>query len=335
MARKIPERLIWADTVRVLAIYFVILVHSLGASAKNILSFSPAIASTCVPLFIMLSGALLLNKKENYSIFYKKRFLRLLLPWVTWTIIYCVIKFFQNPTPNFSGILSLFSSTFTSFWFLPMIAALYIITPALRIFVEGAKFKDIALIVFLWFIGIAVLPYYKNSLAFPFFVDDGIVRQVFTYLGYFLLGAVIIKIKLPKLRFLFLIFAFGIALSLFNYYLRIAYHLFHPEFSFSYIFPGVILTSASIFSIIKALNNKLNSLSKHIKSLIISLSTMSLGIYFIHGLITDWLLKTINRTYFFRMTYLGEWINSLALFLISYLIIFALTKIPLVKKFIT
>jgi surface polysaccharide O-acyltransferase-like enzyme len=335
MAKKNPKRLIWADTVRILAIYFVILVHSLGASAKNILSFSPAIASTCVPLFIILSGALLLNKKENYTFFYKKRFLRLMLPWFTWTIIYCVINFFQSPTHNFTETLSLFSSTLTSFWFLPMIAALYLITPALRIFAEGAKLKDFALIIFLWFIGISVLPYYKNSLAFPFYVDDGIVRQVFTYLGYYLLGAVLMKVKLPKLRFLLIIFAFGITLSLINYYLRTAYHLLHPEFSFSYIFPGVILTSAAIFSIVKTLNKKLNSFSNPVKSLIISLSTASLGIYFIHGLITKWLLITTKSPYLFHVSFLGEWVNSIALFLISYLIILALTKIPLVKKFIT
>ena len=335
MINKISERLVWADIIRVLAIYFVILVHSLGASAKNAFPLSSSIASTCVPLFIMLSGALLLDKKENYSYFYKKRFLRLILPWITWTLIYFGIKFLQNPTPDFIKTLSLFSSTLTSFWFLPMIAALYIITPALRIFTVNAKPKDMFFIILLWFLSISVLPYYKNSFAFPFYVDDGIVRQVFTYLGYYLLGAAIIKIKLPRLRVLLFGLAFGISLSLINYYIRTVNNLPLPFFSFSYIFPGVVISSAAVFLIVKSLNKNLNSLNKQVKLLIISLSTASFGIFFIHGLITDYFSKILGRPYLFNVGFFGEWINSLTLFIISYLIILLLAKIPFVKKFIT
>lgn len=334
MSKNFATRTIWLDVVRILAIYFVVLVHSLGAAASNT-PLSPAFASTCVPLFVILSGALLLNKQESYSSFYKKRFLRLGLPWATWTVIYVLIKLFQNPSLDFSNALSLFSTTFTSFWFLPMIAGIYLITPALRIFAKGAKSRDFVLLIILWFLSLSVLPYYKNSMAFPFFVDDGIVRQVFTYLGYFLLGAVLIRIKLPRLRILLALLAAGISLSIINYYLRTINNQLSPSFSFSYIFPGIVIASTALFASIRALGDRLGKLKPWAKSLIFSLSTASLGIYFVHGLLTDWFLKILGRPYLFKLAFLGEWVNSLVLFAMSYLIILSLTKIPYLKKIIT
>jgi surface polysaccharide O-acyltransferase-like enzyme len=333
MSKNFTTRIIWLDVVRILAIYFVVLVHSLGAAASNS-TISSAFASTCVPLFVILSGALLLNKQESYSSFYKKRLLRLGLPWATWTIIYVLIKLFQTPPPDFSNALSLLSATFTSFWFLPMIAGLYLITPALRIFAKGAKPRDFALLIIFWFLSLSVLPYYRNSMAFPFFVDDGIVRQVFTYLGYFLLGAVLIRVKLPKLRNLLALLVLGISLSIINYYLSTTNHQLSPSFSFSYIFPGIIIASAALFASIKSLGNRLDKLNSLAKSLIISLSTASLGIYFVHGLLTDWFLKELGSPYLFKIAFLGEWVNSLVLFALSYLIILGLTRIPYLKRII-
>jgi len=154
-------------------------------------------------------------------------------------------------------------------------------------------------------------------------------------LGYYLLGAAIIKIKLPRLRVLLFGLAFGISLSLINYYIRTVNNLPLPFFSFSYIFPGVVISSAAVFLIVKSLNKNLNSLNKQVKLLIISLSTASFGIFFIHGLITDYFSKILGRPYLFNVGFFGEWINSLTLFIISYLIILLLAKIPFVKKFIT
>src|SRR5437868_2983261 len=85
------KRLLWADLVRIMAIYLVLVVHSSFLS-RNIDSLSSlAIAKICIPLYVMVSGALLLGKKETYQSFFKKRFSRLLYPWVTWTLIYLVI----------------------------------------------------------------------------------------------------------------------------------------------------------------------------------------------------------------------------------------------------
>ncbi len=326
--------MIWADVVRALAIYLVVLVHSLDAAPFDQTFFSTAVSATCVPLFVILSGALLLQKKESYRQFYQKRFVRLVLPWLTWTLVYMIVELWQHPVFGFVQLFKLFSATLTSFWFLPMIVGLYLITPALRILVANAKPKDILFLCLLWFLSIGILPYYRNTMAFPFFVDDGIVRQVFTYLGYYLLGAWMMEIKLPSTRTLFLGFFLGIGLSIANFILATANHWLDPHFSFNYIFPGTIIASASLFAIIKT-SFKFNELKPAFVSLITSLSMAALGIYFIHGLLEEWFLHVLGRPYLFKMVIFGEWINSLTLYLISFLIILALTRVPFLKRFVT
>ena len=87
------KRLVWADILRIFAIYLVVFVHSTSLQATSFLSVLQliilfAIAKTCVPLFFMLSGALLLPKVEPTSYFLKKRFLRIFVPYIFWTIIF-------------------------------------------------------------------------------------------------------------------------------------------------------------------------------------------------------------------------------------------------------
>lgn len=65
------KRVLWADLVRIVAIYLVLVVHSsslpqVNLKYLNIGFVTLAVAMTCVPLFVMVSGALLLPKKETY-----------------------------------------------------------------------------------------------------------------------------------------------------------------------------------------------------------------------------------------------------------------------------
>lgn len=57
----------------------------------------------CVPLFVMLTGMLLLPVKQEIGEFYHKRMLRVIIPFVIWSLLY-------NLFPWFTGILGLNSS---------------------------------------------------------------------------------------------------------------------------------------------------------------------------------------------------------------------------------
>lgn len=86
------------DILRSLAIIAVILVHVSGAYVDKFMQlgaenwwFAHGINSAmrfCVPIFVMISGALLLGRDESYETFIKKRFLRVFFPYLIWNSLY-------------------------------------------------------------------------------------------------------------------------------------------------------------------------------------------------------------------------------------------------------
>ena len=95
------------DLIRTMAIFFVVLIHSMGLlngtpETKSILVIKGfySLIHVGVHLFVMLSGALLLGKEEPLNLFFKKRFHRVLIPFFSWSIIVSTIHFFQNGGRN-------------------------------------------------------------------------------------------------------------------------------------------------------------------------------------------------------------------------------------------
>src|SRR5512136_926111 len=99
------------DLIRTVAILLVIMVHAaiephpivtLMNQAEVIRWFTvntyDAFADPSVPLFVMLSGALLLEpgKIEPIRVFLKKRAMRLGLPFIFWGAAYFLWRFFVN-----------------------------------------------------------------------------------------------------------------------------------------------------------------------------------------------------------------------------------------------
>ena len=95
----IHKRMLWADVVRIIAIYLVVQIHtSSDAFSSSFFSHGPGIILSklgvvSVPLFVMLSGALLLGKQESYKTFFSKRCIKVLIPWIIWTFVYMYFNF--------------------------------------------------------------------------------------------------------------------------------------------------------------------------------------------------------------------------------------------------
>ncbi|HYT45383.1 MAG TPA: acyltransferase family protein, partial [Methylomirabilota bacterium] len=151
-----PQRMLWPDVIRIIAIYLVVQIHTsyTPPSWQWLVTILFKFGVMGVPLFVILSGALLLGKQEDYKTFFRKRCMRVLLPWIVWTFLYMIYffkvnhhqtiaNFFTAHTSPFSQWLHFFLVTFlTELWFLPMIFSLYLITPLLRIITIYANDSD-------------------------------------------------------------------------------------------------------------------------------------------------------------------------------------------------
>ena len=94
------------DVIRFVAILVVFSIHCMaGLDAQRdsdtnifISNLLHAFQGIGVPLFVLLSGALLLGKQESPLVFLKKRMVRVLIPFLSWSVILFGIYYFVDPT---------------------------------------------------------------------------------------------------------------------------------------------------------------------------------------------------------------------------------------------
>jgi surface polysaccharide O-acyltransferase-like enzyme len=97
-----------------------------------------------IPVFVMISGALLLDdaRRESAGQFYRRRMVRVGIPLVVWSVAYLLVRRFIDHESLSAGSivrLILTGDPYYHLWFLYMIFGLYLITPALRTFVRCAS----------------------------------------------------------------------------------------------------------------------------------------------------------------------------------------------------
>ncbi|MGE5042298.1 MAG: acyltransferase [Candidatus Levyibacteriota bacterium] len=332
------NRLFSADLMRILAIYLIIVLHLAPSNYVGLKHPEGLIISSLlqisVPLFVMLSGGLLLGKSESYGTFFKKRFIRVVSPWIFWTTVFTFLIIFNNQYSILSFVKIFHSVFIPMFWLLPTLSGLYLLTPSLRIYIKHAKQKEVWLMVLLWFITVSILPYFRSSPGFPMVPDNGIVRLIISMLGYYILGYLITKLKPSKNNFLIFIILFLAGLSLSS----LTYAGIIRSGDVSNISPGSVLLTISTFALFyfseKVLSNKF---SMRIKTIIAGISKATFGVYFAHYLFTNhpplpiFLRGDEIHTYI----WFSPFLNGMLIMGICLVIIFLLQKIPILGKYVT
>lgn len=102
-------KIVWVDVLRLVAILMVIICHvndSFSAPAASLAADNPlkevltmtacvygSLVRACVPLFVAITGMLLLPIKDSPSVFYKKRLSRIVAPFLIWAFVYNLIPY--------------------------------------------------------------------------------------------------------------------------------------------------------------------------------------------------------------------------------------------------
>lgn len=146
-----PAALEWVDGTRSIAAMAVVLLHVaanavvdrslLGTSAWWAANILDSATRWCVPVFVMLSGALLLSPSkaaESSRDFFRKRIGRVLIPLLFWALFYLAYQLY--PAHAAGEVLpwqQLWQQTrigmpYFHLWFMFMLLGLYAVTPLLR-----------------------------------------------------------------------------------------------------------------------------------------------------------------------------------------------------------
>jgi len=197
------DRDITLDVLRVLAAFAVVVLH---VSAKLVVQ-SPSVSDGmwwygnvadsasrwCVPVFVMISGALLLGRcKVSPGAFYKRRFGRLLVPVLAWSIFYLAWDTVRGEelTVRYTIASLLDGGAYYHMWYLYMAVGLYALTPLLSQGVANAspgKLVALAASVFCFSIPVAMRQALIGGSRAPF------VMQSVLYVGYYVLGYAIVR----------------------------------------------------------------------------------------------------------------------------------------------
>ncbi len=284
------------ELIRALAIACVVYIHTSSVIVNNLhqvdqtswffLTFLDALVRWCVPVFIMVSGSLLLRKSEPYLYFFKRRLGRIGLPLLIWLPLYWLaVSVFQSPLPGPKELFQavVYEQPYVHLYFLFVMLQLAILTPWLRSVVRTLTRRSFMLLIAI-FIYIGMAYQLKTTFVFYLFVP---------YLGYYLYGFfakdLTLKTRRNKLIGLSTV-ALSAALLVVAQYFMIQGQLTIPGIAkptelVVYLSPLVVLMSLLVFPLLNdpAVVRRISRVVS--PKIITSLGECSFGIYLIHPIL--------------------------------------------------
>ncbi len=140
------KHLYYFDILRIVAALGVVFMHVAAQPLRGgingewqVLNLLTSLSFTAVPLFMMMSGYLLLSgeRTADVSLLLKKRLPRLLVPLLFWTVVvvlYLMYRWGETTAAQFFNRLlpALHQPAWIHFWYMYTLAALYVLSPVLN-----------------------------------------------------------------------------------------------------------------------------------------------------------------------------------------------------------
>lgn len=168
------SRIYFLDYLRVVATFMVILVHCiepfyLGGNGTYIASKSDAVwvttinslLRTSVPLFVMMSSYLLVPIQGAASDFFRRRAVRVAIPFIVWSLLYAIIPAWgSGGEVDIVDNLQILSLNFLPLsghlWFVYMILGVYLIMPIISPWLERVSARGERIFIGIWLLATAV-----------------------------------------------------------------------------------------------------------------------------------------------------------------------------------
>lgn len=336
------QHIVWLDVVRFIAMFTVVCCHCTDpfnfypGTAPNIGEIKlwgaiyGSVLRPCVPLFVMITGALLLPVRGDASTFYKKRIPRVFYPFLIWSVLYnlfpwitgllglnpqIILDFFpyageevmqQSFSVSLEYILMIpfnFSILAVHMWYIYLLIGLYLYLPVFSAWVEKASERAKLMFLLAWGVTL-LLPYYYQ------FVSNylwgtcswnsfGMLYAFAGFNGYLLLGHYLKNLEWSLKKTLAIgipMFAVGYAVT----FLGFRHITALPEYTdemlelfFTYCSLNVVMMTIPVFMLAKKV--KVNS--ERMKKALANLTVCGFGIYMIHYFFTGSsvvLMRAIN-----------------------------------------
>ena len=319
------QRIIYLDFLKVIAIFLMVANHCVDnvTPAERALpwynlwgSVYNSFTRPAIPLFMMVTGILLLPTKMDMGSFYKKRLSRVLIPFLVWSVLYNLFPWFTgllNCDPETIHVFFKWADTSQAFgdalrnilmipfnfsafavqmWYVYLLIGIYLYIPVFSAWVEKSDKRSQRIFLAIWAVSLFV-PYLRNYLTENLFGECswnefGLFYYFAGFSGYMLLGYHLVKYplqmsKVSKYALAAIAFAIGYAVTLIGFKNATAVEGQSEamvELFFTFCSPNVALMTFAIFLIAKDLRFE----NKRINRFISQFSICTFGIWMCHYL---------------------------------------------------
>lgn len=281
----VKERIVYLDVLRVLSICAVVLLHvtcngifTYPVDSFNWIACNAANSLTrwSVPVFVMISGALMLNREYSVSALWRKKVLHIIVVFVVWSVLYAL----ATVRTGAGDVLKAVVAGHYHLWFLLMIAGVYAMQPFMKRIVESTELCKYFLSLFV--VVAVVLPHLESLIPIGPFTSGftAPMKLVIGFCGYFVLGFQMHRMDLSKYT--------GVAciLTVISFaacaYLTYVTNLGRGELDFTFYENFSIMTfveSVSVFVIVKNIYGGVAT------SRWVRLAPYVLGVYLVHAFV--------------------------------------------------
>lgn len=284
-------RIFYLDSLKVIAIFAVVLIHSASmplytsSPDSSIFAYANLLDSFsrfCVPVFFMASGAVLLGRDYEISEFYRKRLTKIIPVLLFWSAIYLAFRVFVKGEPfePIRAAMMFFGGhIYYHLWFLYVIVILYLLAPFMRKLILAMNSKEAFTLFVLW-LGVAVfLPHIESVSGMKF---NFAYRELGAYSGYFMLGYYLSRTQFSKPFAALLMFVSSSAVI---FYLTAVMSAQKGELYgafYDYSSPLVLVQGVSMFLIFKGFENA------RVFDYVAKLAPLVFGVYLLHPIILEY-----------------------------------------------
>ncbi len=343
------QRIAFLDYARVLACFMVIIVHSceffyIGDSGLEIknrddglwVSVIDSAFRCAVPLFVMISAYLLVPVKESAGLFFRKRLVRVVVPFLIWSVLYATLPYLwgaMSAEDVGRSVLTLtynFNNASGHLWFIYMLLGVYLIMPVISPWLEKVSKRDEQIFIAIWFLS-TFLPYLREITGPVYGECDwnefSLLWYYSGYIGYVVL-AHYVRTYLSLSRTTefatgTVMFAIGYFITAAVFYSRIdtAVTLTEIEVSWRFCTPNVVFESLGAFLVMKSLFGSVRKESR----LVVSVSDMSYGMYLMHIFILGVVFNLVNGQFTTPVTIVLVGVST---FVICYMLTRLISLLP-------
>lgn len=338
------KKFYYVEILRLIAILFVVFNHTrnLGYSLYQELecgfsyyaSLSMSIlCKTAVPIFFMISGGLLLGRKETLKDLFSKRILRYAVVILLFTFLQYLRIVRVHPEEGFHPLTWLLycysGNVIEPYWFLKSYFSMLLILPFLRLLASVMIKRDYMLLIGMKAVMtlislIYVYTGYAANFAFPFHADI----VFYPLIGYFLMNV----LEQDECRFsdgkrLVVILLAFLALAVFQARMFWVHHgTYSEEFHSLYVWIFAMLTVLLI--------KKIKVRTPAMQRVICAMGSCVFGVYLIEDVVRNQVQRVVPAIAPFLGRFWAGMVFALLSVLASMSIIYLVKRIPVIRKII-